>query len=495
MAIHRTDGTRPAIELQHEGVVMSEPLVATCDAIDLDEARRHELLVAAVDHAERYLAQVPTAPTWCPALPVDAWARLSVPDRGRPIPEVMAVVDEVVARSGVATTSPRYLGYLPSGGLFAAAVGDFLAGVSNRYTGLAQLAPGAAALEATVVRWLADVVGYSREAAGTLTSGGSLATLTAVVAARDHCELDPAHAADAVVYVGEHTHHCVAKALGVAGLSRVVRRVVPSDHRQRMDPGALAQLVALDRAQGRRPWLLVGTAGTTSTGSVDPLAELAEVAGTERLWFHLDGAYGALFALCENGRTVLNGLERADTMVVDPHKTLFLPYGSGAVLARSGSTLDDAFAATADYLGEHGDDVTSPSDLDLELTRPFRGMRLWLPLQLAGSAAFAAALSEKLDLARYAHDRLAETPGVVVGPQPDLTIVTLRCRADGATGDDATAALADDLQQQGRVYLTTTRVGGRLVLRLAIGSFRTHREHVDEAIEAVADHILRLDAA
>ena len=474
---------------------MSDRPVATCDAIDLDEARRHELLVAAVDHAERYLAQVPTAPAWSQALPTDAAARLSVPERGRPIPEVMAVVDEVIARSGVATTSPRYLGYLPSGGLFAAAVGDFLADVSNRYTGLAELAPGAAAVEATVVRWLADVVGYPRGAAGTLTSGGSLATLTAVVAARDHCGLDPSQAADAVVYVGEHTHHCVAKALGVAGLGRVVRRVVPSDRRQRMDPSALAHLVAQDRAQGRRPWLLVGTAGTTSTGSVDPLADLAEIARANRLWFHLDGAYGALFALCENGRRVLDGLEQADTMVVDPHKTLFLPYGSGAVLARSASTLKDAFAATADYLGERRDDVVSPSDLDLELTRPFRGMRLWLPLQLAGSGTFAAALSEKLRLARYAHDRLAETPAVAVGPEPDLSIVTLRCRADGASRDDATAALAHRLRQQGRVYLTTTRVGGRLVLRLAIGSFRTRQDHVDEAIEAIADNAQRLEAA
>ncbi len=447
-------------------------------------------MAAVIAHTERLLDSVAQAPAWSGGLPPDHEERLAVRGGGRDLVEVMAVVDELVDRSGVSTTSPRYLGYIPAGGLFASAVGDFLAALSNRYVGLASMAPGAAALDRVVVRWLADAVGMPDLAGGALTSGGSMATLTALVAARELAEVDLGRADRWVVYVGEHTHHCVPKALKVAGLGSTSRRVVPSDNRHRMDPAALQGMIEQDRANGLRPWLLVATAGTTSTGTVDPLADLAMIAEVERLWYHVDGAYGGLFALCPEGRSVLGGIERADTLVVDPHKTLFLPYGTGAVLARSESTLRAAFQVGADYLDDAaGDEVASACDLDLELTRPFRAMRVWLPLQLAGSDAFAAALSEKVQLARYAHAQLAELAGVQVGPEPDLAIATFWCDPIGGDGSEATQTLGRHLQRQGRVYVTGARVRGRQILRLAVGSHRTHREHVDEAVAAVADGV------
>jgi aromatic-L-amino-acid decarboxylase len=232
---------------------------------------------------------------------------------------------------------------------------------------------------------------------------------------------------------------------------------------------------------------LVGTAGTTSTGTVDPLAELAGVAHAEDLWFHVDGAYGGLFALCEEGQKILGGIQDSDTVVVDPHKTLFIPYGTGAVLARTSATLTETYSATADYLAPSGDGVLSPSDLDLELTRPFRGLRVWLPLQLAGTQAFAEALSEKVQLARYAYTRLEALAGFELGPSPDLAIVTCRFLPRRGDADAANLELIRGIQEAGRVYVTGTRVRGRAVIRLAIGSFRTHREHVDEAITTLQE--------
>jgi aromatic-L-amino-acid/L-tryptophan decarboxylase len=450
--------------------------------------QRRRLTDLAVEHVETFLAAAPCAPTLLPSHGVaDALAAYGFPDTPRDPAEVLDVVGRLVETPGVATTSPRYLGYIPSGGLFHAALADFLAAASNRYAGQASISPGAAGLEHVVVRWMADVLGLGPDAGGVLTSGGSMGALTAVVAARDAAGiLDPAGGVP-VVYLTEHTHHSVPIALHVAGLAAAVVRRVPVDDRHRMDVASLAQLIRTDRGCGRRPFLVVATAGTTNTGSVDPLDAIADLAARESLWFHIDGAYGGLFALCAEGREVLAGIERADSLVVDPHKTLFLPYGTGAVMVRERRLLEGVFRTDADYLAAHPPgEPPSPADLGLELTRHFRALRLWLPLQLAGRRAFGAALSEKILLARHAHERLASVPGIEVGPPPDLSIVTFRCAATGTDDDEATARLAATLQRSGEVYLTTTRVDGRLVLRVAVGSFRTHLDDVEGVVGAVS---------
>ena len=444
-----------------------------------DERRR--LTDLAVEHVETFLAGVPTDPAWVDGTgAAETLERFGVAEGPRDPQEVLGLVSRFVDRPGVATTSPRYFGYIPSGGLFTAAVGDFLAAAANRYAGLSSVSPGAAALESVVVRWLADVVGLGASAGGVLTSGGSSATLTAVVAARDALEVLP-DVDDLVVYLGEDTHHSVDVALRVAGLGSALVRRIRSDDRLRMDPASLAAAVRADRAAGRRPFLVVATAGTTNAGAVDPLEVIADVAAAEKLWLHVDAAYGGLFALCAEGREVLAGLGRADSLVVDPHKTLFVPYGTGALLLRDVSVLRETFEVSADYLASA--EAPSPADLGPELTRPFRAMRVWLPLQLAGRQAFEAALTEKLLLARHAHTRLAAADSIQVGPAPDLSIVTFRVSGNADSG--ATATLAADLQRAGHVFLTTATSRGHVVARLAIGSFRTHLEHVDAAVDAV----------
>jgi glutamate/tyrosine decarboxylase-like PLP-dependent enzyme len=464
--------------------------------LDPSPAERRALTRRVVAHLERFLTGLDGAPAFVePEAALAALTRLGFPEQGRDPGEVLAVLEAHVDRPGVNPASPRFLGYIPGGGLYQAALGDFLAAATNRYAGLSFVSPGAVRLENALIRWMAGVLGYPPSAGGVLTSGGSIANLTAVVTARDIAGLDPAEASRTAVYLTEHTHHSVDKALHIAGLGRLVRRAVAVDERYRMRPEALEAAVGADLAAGIRPWLVAGAAGTTSTGAVDPLPDLAAVCRRHDLWLHVDGAYGGLFALCPEGRRALAGIEQSDTVVVDPHKTLFLPYGTGAVLARRAAGLYQAFSATADYLQNilAGDGEPSPADASPELTRHFRGLRLWLPLQLAGVAAFRAALSEKIRLARYFHRRLSEVPGFAVGPPPDLSVVTYRYLPQRGDPDAFNAALMHRLQREGQVFVSSTRLDGHLVLRAAILSFRTHRVHVDGALEALGRAVRALE--
>ncbi|HEX8225697.1 MAG TPA: aminotransferase class V-fold PLP-dependent enzyme [Allosphingosinicella sp.] len=445
---------------------------------------RASLAAAAVAHSERFLAELPDGPSYR-ASPDFSESSLDpeFPEEGRTAEAVLAYLDRCVDRPGIATASPRFMGYVPGGGLFHSAIGDFLAAASNKYAGFAPAAPGAVRLENATVAWLAEAIGFPATAAGTLTSGGSMANLTAIVAAREARD----EAGGGAVYTTRFAHHCIDKALRIAGRARGPRRLIATDERHRMRSDALAEALERDVADGVRPWLVVASAGTVDTGAVDPLGDIADLCERHGAWFHVDGAYGGLFMLCDEGRRALAGIERADTAALDPHKTLFLPYGTGAVVARDGRTLLDAFSASADYIQPFGaaDVGPSPGDLSPELTRPFRALRLWLPLQLAGVGAFRAAQSEKIALARYFHERLSATAGWETGPAPDLSIVAFRYRPGEGDIDAFNRRLLQRLQDEGRVFLSGTRIDGADWLRCAILSFRTHLEHVDEAIDVL----------
>lgn len=461
-----------------------ERLAAAAAPLEPDSAARAELTQRATAHAEAFwesLADGPANRGW-----QEVWNSPLEPEfveEGRDPAEIFDFLGRSVDRPGIATASPRFMGYIPGGGLFHSALGDFLAAASNKYSGFASAAPGAARLENAATAWLARLIGFPADAAGTLTSGGSLANLTAIVAARE--ALDPA--GGGAVYMSGSAHHCIEKGLRIADRSRAPRRLVPVDDRQRMRADALANMLAADERSGVRPWLVIASAGTVDTGSVDPLAEIADICAAHGAWLHVDGAYGGLFMLCEEGRAALTGIERADSVALDPHKTLFLPYGTGAVLVRDGRLLFDAFSASADYIQPLGESGVGPSPADLspELTRHFRALRLWLPLQLAGVAAFRAAQSEKIALARYFHARLSELDDWDPGPPPDLSVVAFRHRAEGKDRDRFNERLLRRVQEEGRVFLSGTRIGGEAWLRCAILSFRTHLAHVDETVDVL----------
>ena len=408
-------------------------------------------------------------------------APLELPREPAPIGEVLSEYAELVLTRGLSAGSGRFFGYVPGGSVPSAALGDYVAALTNPFVGVTPAAPGGAEIENAAVRWLIELLGFPHSAWGTLQSGGSLATLTAVVAARE--TRPAAEWARGVIYLTSEAHIAIRKALHIAGLGEVAVREIAVDERLRMSVADLERRVRADREAGLLPWMVFASAGTVNTGDVDPLAAIADAAATHGLWFHVDAAYGGFFALVERTRPLFSGIERADSVVLDPHKGLFLPWGSGAVLVRDGEALRRGFAVRSSYLDHvHRAGVPSPADYSPELTRHFRALRMWMSLRLHGIERFRAALEEKLVLAQLAHRRLAAMPAIETGPPPALSCVTFRARGEG---DQATQALLARVLARGRVHMSSTKLRGRLVVRLCILSFRSHRAELEEALEEI----------
>src|SRR3982751_4024922 len=437
-----------------------------------------------LSHALAYWDQVETASSNRPWSEV--FSRRLDPEfaeQGREAAEVLDYAAACIEAPGFATTSPRFMAYIPGGAVPYSAFGDLIAAASNKYSGFASASPGAVRIENACIAWIASVIGFPHDSAGTLTSGGSIANLTAVVAAREARDPDGGGA----VYVTRFAHYCIDKALHIAGRGRSPRRIIATDDNYRMSVQALEQALEEDRRNGIRPWLVIASPGTVDTGAIDPLPEIADLCSRYGAWFHVDGAYGGLFALCDEGRALLRGIELPDSVALDPHKTLFLPYGTGAALVRDGKLLQDAFSASGEYIRPLGESEVGPSPADLspELTRHFRALRLWLPLQMAGIAAFRAAQAEKLALARYFHARLSGIDGFDPGPEPQLSVVAFRYLPKSGDADEFNERLMQHIQQEGRVMMSGTRIDGTYYLRCPILCFRTHLEHVDDAVETV----------
>lgn len=468
--------------------------------LDPGPEERAALLRQAADYALDFLDRLPDLPAYTPDPGVDPFDGFPIGEKPRPLEDLLPFYRAAVDTTGILPSSGGQMGYIPGAGLLPSALGDLLADVSNRYSGVAFAGPGAARMEGALVRWMCSLVGYPAQAAGDLASGGSIATLSALVTARDAHGVGAERVAQSCIYLTGQAHHCVDRALHVAGLGQAPRRRVPMDSRFRMELGALARLIEDDRKAGLRPWLVIGSAGTTDTGAIDPIERIAEIAEAEGLWFHLDAAYGGFFSLCDEVRERLAGMARADSIVMDPHKGLGVPYGSGAVLVREGSRLAASNRFYADYMqdAKHPapapDAQYSPADYSPELTRPFRGPRMWFPLMLFGLEPFRASLAEKIWLARYFHHRLGEMPGFERGPEPDLSIVTFRFRPGRGDAEAFNQRLLRAVHEDGRVFITSTRIDGVFTLRLAVLNFRTHLEQVDYLLDLLQREAARLES-
>jgi aromatic-L-amino-acid decarboxylase len=400
---------------------------------------------------------------------------------------------EIAVSKSFNTAAPGYLAYIPGGGLYTAAVADFLALGVNRYVGLWAPSPLLVQIEDSVVRWLCDLFGFPAEARGFLSSGGSTANFSATVTARK--AMLPENFLDGVIYVTDQVHASVTKAASLAGFPKRSVQIVETTSEHRMNVDALRVMVRDDRRRGLKPFMVVASAGTTNTGTVDPIAEIAELAELEHLWLHVDGAYGGAFQMTERGRERFRGIERANSVTFDPHKGMFLPYGTGALIVRDGAALRFAHQSQADYLQDLAPDSELPnySEYSPELSREFRGLRVWLPLQLHGVAAFREALDEKLDLARHVYESLSEIPGLEAPLEPDLSIVAFRLSAaTTANPDELNRRLLDLINASGRVFLSSTVLDERFTLRAAVLSHRTHRDRIDEAIEIVRSSVAAL---
>jgi aromatic-L-amino-acid decarboxylase len=462
-----------------------------------------ERMRAMVDRAmERIVAHVESLPRQ-PAADVEGAADLArslvegLPERGIPFEELLALLFDTAVPKSFNTAGPGYLAYIPGGGLFHSAVADLIADAVNRYVGVWLAAPGLAQLEANVVRWFCEIVGYPPEARGILTTGGSLANFTAVVTARR--DRLPEDFLAGTLYVSDQAHHSLQKAAMLAGFPAGNVRVVPSDRSYRIRLDALRDRVGRDRDAGMRPFFLNGNAGTTNTGAVDDLAALADFAREEGLWYHVDGAYGGFFAMTARGREALAGIERSDSVTLDPHKALFLPYGTGSLLVRAGAVLRRAHSVRADYLPpmQEADDLVDFCEISPELSRDFRGLRVWLPFKMHGAAAFRRALDEKLDLARWAAAELRKIPGIEVFGEPALSLVAFRLAAPEANAEGRDARnrrLLARINARRRVYLTGTLLGEGFALRICVLSFRTHLDRMEQALEDIRAAVAEVSA-
>jgi aromatic-L-amino-acid decarboxylase len=456
-----------------------------------------EMAAQAMERIARFIETLPEQP----ASDMDGAEALAralsapMPEHGAPLAPILDLLFDRAAPKAFNTAGPGYLAYIPGGGLFEAGLADLIADAVNRFTGIWAPAPLLVQLEADVLRWLCGIVGYGPASTGFLTTGGSLANLSALITAR-HEKLGESFG-DGAMYVSDQAHHSVRKAARLAGFPEKCVRAVPVDDRFRLRPDALLARLAEDRAAGLRPFLIVASAGTTNTGAVDPLADLADIAAREGLWLHVDGAYGGFFVLTERGRRALAGIERADSITLDPHKGMFLPYGTGCLLAKDGGTLRRAHSMPADYLPVMQENAARIdfSEISPELSRDYRGLRVWLPLQLRGTRAFATALDEKLDLAEWAHEALRAIDGIEIVAAPQLSLVGFRLRRPGLEGealDDLNRDLLARINARKRVYLSATTAAGRFVLRICVLSFRTHRERMEMALEDIRAAVTEL---
>ena len=449
---------------------------------------------------ERVISHIESLPSQ-PASDIEGGYELArslveeAPESGTDIEELVDLVVDRLAAKSFMNAGPGFMAYIPGGGLFASALADFIADGINRYVTVWTAAPGLVQLEVNVIRWFCRMLGYPDEARGFLSSGGSLANFTALFTARR--ERLPENFLDGTIYVSTQVHHSVTRAATLAGFPESAVRSVLVDNDWCMRIDVLEETIAGDRLAGRAPFLIVGSVGTTNTGAVDDVSALADVADREQLWLHLDAAYGGFFALTERGRGRMAGIERADSITLDPHKGLFLPYGTGCLLVRDGGALKRAHTVQADYMPElqESPELVDFCEISPELSRDFRGLRVWLPIKMYGLDAFRSSLDEKLDLAEWALRELETIAGVEIIAPPQLSVVAFRLRPEGSTdreADRVNRRLLEMINAKKRVLLTGTVLDGVFALRICVLNFRTHLDRMELCLEDIRTSVADL---
>jgi glutamate/tyrosine decarboxylase-like PLP-dependent enzyme len=430
--------------------------------------------------AERY-AGLPDAPVARVATrsEMEAMLREPPPEQGSDPEQVLELALDPVLAYGLRVDHPRFFAYVPLPGNPVAPLADALASGHSVFAGTWQAAPGAAMVELVTLDWLRDLFGLPSTTAGIFVSGGSMANLAGLAVALHAA--GEAERSELMLYASDETHNSIERAARLLG---VRLRSIPTDTELRLDADALAAAVADDRGAGRRPWCVVATAGTTGTGSVDPLPELRQCCDEERLWLHVDGAYGAPAAICRDAEELLSGLEGADSLIVDPHKWLFQTPELGCLLVRDGPLLPAAFSARAAYLRDAaaGADEVNFADRGIQLTRQFGALKLWFSMKVYGVAAFRQAIAHGLALAEHAQSILEDDPLWEVVTPARLGIVTFRLAGPAETADEHTAALVPALMADGHAVITSTQVRGRIALRLCTDNPRSTPEDVDATL-------------
>ena len=413
------------------------------------------------------------------------------PEDGLGFEQAFTDFRERVAAYAMRLNHPRFLAFIPSAPTLYSAIADFLVSGTNYFCGVWIEAAGAAQVERTVLGWFRRLLGMPSETRGIITTGGSEANLTALVAARE--ALGPMERERAVLYLSEQRHGSMDRGARIMGLSRERIRLIRTSADFRMDTDDLAQAIRHDRGQGLVPWVVSANAGATNTGAIDPLEDIAGVCRSQSIWFHVDAAYGWPAVLLPDGKKLLAGIEQADSATLDPHKWFAQPFECGCVLVRNGKRLEDAFHIRPDYM----QDVTGEpdeinfADHGLSLTRRFRAFKIWLSVRTLGLGWFRKLVERSCCLAHLAQ-HLLESAGCfeIVCPR-QLSIVCFRYRpADRVLNaeelDALNLTLVEDLRLSGRGFISSTKLNGQVALRLCFVNWRTTAADVAEIVSLLA---------
>ena len=455
--------------------------------------RRLGHLVA--DTVANHLATLRDQPAYATLGP-EAASRLidpAAPAHGTDFETLLSTLRERVFPHAAREPHPGFIAYVPSCPTFPAVLGDWLATGFNFFAGVWPVAAGPNEIEVIVLEWFRQWLGMPQGTGGLLTSGGSGANLTAMIAARHHVTQGDASAiARLVVYSSDQAHSSVTRAAWLAGVPREQVRAIATDESYCLRIDALRDAITRDRTAGLLPLMVVANAGTTNTGSVDPLHDVADLCERERVWMHIDAAYGGFAVLTGDGKRALSGIERADSVTLDPHKWLFVPFECGSLLARDPRRLKAAFQIFPEYLADahSGHEAVNFADYGEQLTRYSRAIKVWMSVRYFGTDAIRDAIDRGVELARRLEQRVRETPGLEVVSPAQFGIVCFRVRPDGTGEGAALDALNERVLArvvgEGRYFISSTRLRGAFSLRACILGYRTVEEDVDGLVRTVA---------
>lgn len=422
-----------------------------------------------------------------PRVELEAELGEPLPEEPTPVESLLDQLQRVVWSNIGHVQHPRFFAFIPSPSNFVSVMADALGAAFNPFAGNWLEGSGPTQIELVTIDWLREMCGLPETAGGLFVSGGSMANLTALAAARQ-ARLDN-RSDDAVIYFSDQAHNSIEKGLRVLGFAREQIRALPSDENFRLHVESLRQAVAEDRANGKRPFCLIANAGTTNTGAVDPLDQLADLCEQENLWLHVDGAYGAAACLSERGRKLLTGIERADSLSLDPHKWLFQPFEIGCVIARDARLLKKTFHTMAGYLEDTKraeEEEINYYDYGVQLTRGFRALKLWLSIKTFGAAAFREAINRGFELAEFAEGLLRQSDCWRIISPATFGIVTFRFVVEGYSDSQINEihrrmveAMADD----GFAFANSTSLRGQTVMRLCTINPRTTEDDIRATIK------------
>lgn len=458
--------------------------------LSLTDAECTQLANAVFKICLDYWRTLPQGAVWTPpdSPALEQYVRGGIAEKPLGWSTVLEGMQKFILSSQAHLAHPRFFAFVSNPNNFVSCLGDLLVSAHNPFAGSWLEGSGAQTIERALTQWFAREIGLPNTAGGIFLSGGSISNLAAIAVAREvhfGCR-DWRHG---VAYFSDQTHSSIERALRILGFSKSQIRMLPSTENSVLSPRTFAEQVRIDRNLDLVPFCLVANAGTTNTGAVDPLPDLSDLCREEGIWLHVDGAYGGAAVLCPEGKTRLNGIDRADSVTIDPHKWLFQPYDCSILLVREAADLKKAFHTGAEYLQDARGDWNL-WDYGPELTRPFRALKLWFSLQTFGAGTFRDGISRGFALARRAEARIRSLPNAQILSPANMAVVTFRFAPQNVPHgalDDLNAEIAKRCMTRGFAFIVSTQVAKNTALRVCTINPRTTELDIDETVQHLAN--------